>query len=207
MKPYRRLAVLAIAVLLAACGTTSRPGTSAAPSPTPTRAPSATPAAPSATPSESPPALVGEWRREQRCEEIVAALTKEGFAEAWVLDYASSFVPGATGADDIAEPEHPCVGAVPLMHSHFFTAGGRFGSRDQNREQVDEGTYRIVDDRTFVISNTLGSDTLKEVTFHFAVDGDTITFEPVIPDCRPDCFEAVWSVTVAFPGLTWTRVA
>ena len=35
------------------------------------------------------------------------------------------------------------------------------------------------------------------------VTGDTIRFDPVVPSCAPGCFEAVWSVMVAFPGKTW----
>ena len=35
---------------------------------------------------------------------------------------------------------------VRLRHSHFFTADGQFGSRDQDGSQVDDGTYRIVDE-------------------------------------------------------------
>jgi hypothetical protein len=150
--------------------------------------------------------LIGEWERDQRCEEIVAALRGAGM-EAWVLEYAAAFVPGASSGEDIENPDSPCDGSIPLRHSHFFTADGQFGSRDENGDQVDIGTYRIVDDETFVISNDFGSATLHHVSFRYQVEGETIMFEPVIPDCRPDCFEAVWSVTVAYEGLPWTRVA
>jgi hypothetical protein len=144
---------------------------------------------------------VGEWERDTRCEEIVERLIGAGL-EMWVLDNAASFVPGATSGADLADPSSPCDGAVPIRHSHFFTPDGRFGSRDQDGKDVDYGTYRIVDDRTFVISKEF-----PDVSFHFAVEGDTIRFEPVIPACAPDCFEAAWSVTVAYEGLPWTRVA
>ena len=90
---------------------------------------------------------------------------------------------------------------MPLRHSHFFTADGLFGSRDQDGNQVDDGTYRIVDEGTFVVSKEF-----PDVTFHYSIDGDRITFEPVIPECSPDCFEAAWSVSVAFPGHEWRRV-
>jgi len=90
---------------------------------------------------------------------------------------------------------------VPLRHSHFFTADGKFGSRDQHGNQVDDGAYRIVDEGTFVVSKEF-----PDVTFHYSIDGDSIAFEPVIPDCSPDCFEAAWSVSVAFPGHEWRRV-
>ena len=67
---------------------------------------------------------------------------------------------------------------------------------------MDDGTYKIVDDRTFVVSKEF-----PDVTFHFRVTGDTIRFDPVVPSCAPGCFEAVWSVMVAFPGKTWERVS
>lgn len=202
-----RAMLVSITLLIAACGR-------GAPSPAPpgSHVPTNTPVAsaipnPSAQPvidppTESPDAagLVGEWRRETRCEEIVAALAEAGL-DAWVLEYAAAFVPGASGGDDLADPTRPCDGAAPLHHSHFFTADGRFGSRDQDGRQVDDGTYRIVDERTFVVSKEF-----PDVTFHFEVAGDSITFEPVVPSCSPDCFEAVWSVTVAYPRLPWKRV-
>jgi hypothetical protein len=50
------------------------------------------------------------------------------------------------------------------------------------------------------------SKEFPDVTFHYAVNGDTIMFEPEIPACSPDCFEAAWSVMVALPGVTWQRV-
>ena len=64
-------------------------------------------------------------------------------------------------------------------------------------EQVDEGTYQIVDDRTFVIG---------DATFHFAIEGDTISFEPVLPDMCTG-FDCVWMLAVASPGYTWERVS
>ena len=196
MSPYVvRMSVVGavVAALFAACGNSTPAGTD----PSPVRSSVRTSASPAASDAAD---LVGEWGRETRCEEIIAALRFRGMND-WVLDVAAGFVPGATGGEDLADPNEPCAGAVPLRHSHFFTADGLFGSRDEHGQQVDDGTYRIVDQRTFVVSKEF-----PDVTFHYAVDGDTITFDPVIPDCAPACFEATWSVTVAYPGLPWTRV-
>jgi hypothetical protein len=113
----------------------------------------------------------------------------------------NGFVPGVTSADQLADPSNPCEGSVPREHSHFFTEDGSFGSRDWNGEQVDDGTYEIIDDNTFVISKEF-----PDVTFNYRIQGDTIMFDPVIPDCSPGCFEAQWSVAVAYPGKTWERV-
>jgi hypothetical protein len=134
----------------------------------------------------------------------VEILTKAGFNEQVALENiaGNGFLPGLSSPSEIADVKHPCRGAVPLLHSHFFTADGQFGSKDQNGQQVDDGTYKIVDDRTFVISGGF-----PDVTFHYRVTGDTIRFDPVVPSCAPSCEEASWSVMVAFPGKTWERVS
>ena len=191
-----RLLVAVAAILFAACGSASpsvrrRPSLRADPSGAP-----ATAAAASTAPAD----LVGEWERETRCEEIVAALQAAGL-EKWNVEVAAGFVPGAEGPEAVEDPAEPCRDAVPLRHSHFFTADGQFGSRDQDGNQVDDGTYRIVDEGTFVVSKEF-----PDITFHYSIDGDSITFEPAIPECSPDCFEAAWSVSVAFPGHEWRRV-
>ena len=148
------------------------------------------------------PALVGTWERETRCPEVISVLTEAGM-EQWILDAVAGngFVPGVTDPDQIADPANPCAGAVPRKHSHYFTEEGRFGSLDWNGEPVDDGTYEVIDDNTFVVFKEF-----PDVTFDFVIDGDTIRFDPEIPECSPGCFEAVWSVMVAYPGEEWHRV-
>ena len=99
--------------------------------------------------------------------------------------------------EQLARKDDPCEGAVPREHSHFFTEFGTFGSLDWRGEQVDEGTYEIVDDRTF---------TIGDATFHFDIQGDTIRFEPVLPDTCTG-FDCVWMLAVASPGYDWERVS
>jgi hypothetical protein len=76
---------------------------------------------------------VGEWRRTQTCEEVLGILTRAGFNKQVVLENiaGNGFLPGVSSLDQIADPEHPCQGAVPQARSHFFTADGQFGSKDQ----------------------------------------------------------------------------
>jgi hypothetical protein len=201
----RGLTTAGISVLLAACAVGS-PSIPARGSPATAPSDSASVASPSVEPSASAPAtspaaaLVGEWERDTRCEEIVQRLTEAGLENS-IPDVAAAFVPGASNGADLADPSKPCTGAVPIRHSHFFTADGRFGSRDQNGQDVDDGTYRLVGGDTFIISKEF-----PDVTFHYVVSGDSIMFTPVMPECRPACFEATWSVSVAYEGLPWTRV-
>lgn len=108
------------------------------------------------------------------------------------------WIPGVTQVDQIKDPAHPCRGSVARKHSHFFTEDGQFGSLDAHSQQVDDDTYRLVGDDTVVIG---------KVTFHYRITGgDTLRLTPVIPKCAPGCFEAGWSVVVAYSGYTWHRV-
>jgi hypothetical protein len=145
---------------------------------------------------------VGEWQRTTTCAQLVQALEQAGLGKLAPEAVAGNgFVPGITTPDQLADPARPCKGAVPRKHSHFFTADGKFGSRDWNGEQVDDGTYEVIDDRTFVVSKEF-----PEVTFHYVIEGDAITLDPVIPDsCLT--FRCLWSVAVAYPGRTWRRVS
>lgn len=169
---------------------------------------SATPTSQAATTASTAPVnpLVGTWQRVHKCNEVVQILSKAGFGQQVILEQIvdQAFLVGVTSPDQIADPRHPCRGAVPRKHSHFFTADGQFGSLDFNGQQVDDGTYRIIDDRTLVISKEFG-----DVTFHYRISGNNLRLEVVeMPDCAPQgCFEAVWSVMMPFPGKKWTRVS
>lgn len=188
----RGATVVAFALIAASCGSDPAPS-----------APAASVEAPAPSDKVAADALVGTWERETRCQELVSVLTEAGLDE-WVLESVAGngFIPGVSSADEIADPAHPCTGSVPRRHSHFFTEDGLFGSLDWNGEQVDDGTYEVVDENTFVVSKEF-----PDVTFNFVVRGDTITFEPLIPDCSPGCFEAAWSVSVAYPGEKWHRAS
>ena len=149
-------------------------------------------------PASPTPAIVGEWQRLQKCSELVGNLQKAGLKN-WVLEFVAEdgWIPGIAKADQIKDPAHPCRGAVARNHSHFFTAAGEFGSRDDKGQQVDEGTYQPVDDDTISIG---------AVKFNYKVTGDSLRVTPEIPTCRPDCWEAAWSVAVAFQGYDWRRI-
>lgn len=149
---------------------------------------------PSQSPEEISP-LVGDWRRVTTCQELVGALEEAGLGKSAPQTVAGNgFVPGTP--EQLAEKDNICQGAVPREHSHFFTEWGTFGSLDWNGDQVDDGVYEIVDEETF---------TIGDATFRFAVEGDTIRFEPLLPD---DCAEVdycEWMVAVAYPGHAWER--
>lgn len=186
--------MLAGAALLASC-TADEPGAIGQSS----GAASTTSPAGNPSPTPDSPAIVGEWHRLQTCSELEQAMTSAGLDQALLEAIAGDgWIPGVTSVDQIADPVDPCRGAIAREHSHFFTADGRFGSRDATGQQVDDGRYELIGNDTVVIS---------DVTFHYLITGgDTIAFSPVIPDCAPACFEAGWSVAVAYPGYNWERV-
>jgi hypothetical protein len=148
--------------------------------------------------------LVGEWERVTTCQQRVDAL-KDADLEQFAAEHAAGegWLPGVTRPDDIKDPDNPCRGAVALKHTHFFTDDGVFGSRDAGGDQVDDGTYRVIDENTIVISKEFG-----DVTFDYRIksDGDNLLLDPVLPKCRKSgCFAAQWAVAVAYPGLAWRR--
>lgn len=186
------IGLVCLAVLtLAACGS-NKDNPSVAPS---TASTSASPSATTAPAST----LVGEWQRLQKCSELESAMNKAGLHDALLKFVAEDgWIPGVTKASQIKDPAHPCVGSVDRKHSHFFTPDGKFGSRDANGQQVDDATYELVGD-AFVIGG---------VTFHYAItDHDTLSIRPDTPKCAPSCFEAGWSIAVAYPGYTWHRIS
>ena len=167
---------------------------------------SACSAAPAASSAASPAAnsIVGRWEQTHTCDQLVSALNKLGLGKLAPGEVGDYF-PDQTAEQLAAKPDI-CSGAVPQPHSHFFTADGLFGSLDQGQNQVDDGTYEIVDSNTF----TMGSP-----TFDYSIDGDELTLTPVITDDQRqaalrqpwDFSEAGWMVSVTYPGTTWNRVA
>ena len=148
--------------------------------------------------------LVGRWERVTTCQELVNVLTKAGLRKtAPAMLAGNGFVPGTP--NQLAAKAAICKGAVPRRHSHFFTAAGQFGSVDYNGQQVDDGSYRILDARTVRIN---------EGKFHFRITGRELRLQPVISAAarrkalaQPLQFStAGWQVAVAFPGHAWKRV-
>ena len=114
------------------------------------------------------------------CEEMLQALEDAGLRGIVPQMLAGNGLVKGT-PEQLAKKEKICEGAVPREHSHFFTEWGTSGSLDWNGDQVDDGVYEIVDDRTF---------TIGDATFHFDVQGDELMLEPVLG----------WMVAVASPA-------
>ena len=200
----RRAVILVVGLVLVGCG--ADPDEAAMPQTAGNISAAAADAADSGPTSAGPdvPALVGEWSRTTTCQQRAEALEAAGLGR-YAAEHAAGdgFVPGVTSVDQLEDPKHPCQDAVPQKHSHFFTAEGLFGSRDAEGNQVDDGSYRLVGDDTFVI----GKEFEEGVTFHYRiVDGDTLYLDPELPACAAEgCFDAQWAIAVSYPGLPWER--
>ena len=195
--------VLGCSTTPGAVSPTTATGSPAAASPSDTKQTTTT----TETPGPPVPALIGTWTRVTTCEEAVERQMQAGFADHALDNIPGQFLPDIESTEEIADPNHPCVGAVPSKHSHFFTERGEFGSLDSRGEKVDDGTFKIVDDHTFVIPYVFDDETI-DMQFEYAVTGDSITFEPLVhADCTSDhCREAAsWAVSVAYAGLSWQR--
>ena len=184
-------------LLLAGCGGDDKPAAEATSTDTPTETSGSSPS-PTTT-------IVGTWQRVTTCEERLSALDDAGLDEFAVAHAAGEgWIPGVTSPEDIKDPAHPCNGAIPLRHGHFFTEDGLFGSTDDQGDQVDDGTYRVLDEDTIVVEKEFG-----DVTFNYRIQDDgTMLLDPVMPECAKNgCFAAQWAVSVAYPGLPWEPTA
>jgi hypothetical protein len=148
---------------------------------------------------EPAPSIIGTWKRLTTCQDRVKALNDVGLGKFAAESVAGDgYIPGVTDADQLKNPQDPCRGAKPHEHSHFFTNDGQFGSLDDTGQQVDDGPYTLVDSKTVEIG---------DVDFHYSVKGDTLTLDPILPDCAKNgCFDAQWAVAVSYNGLPWKRV-
>jgi hypothetical protein len=209
--PGRRRAMKATVVLLVtltfAMGCSSQHTTDPKPEASqPNSEASATP-----TPSTGTPAsgIVGRWERVVSCRELTSELKKAGLGplaqHAWLGQTSSTGQSSFTPGSPQPTKAHPCTGALPREHSHFFSEPGQFGSLDWLGGQVDDGPYDLT-----------GGSTLKigGVTFHYRlVDDNTLILTPLLTKtmvrqalAKPEEFsDAGWAVSVAYAGHSWKR--
>jgi hypothetical protein len=156
--------------------------------------------------------IVGRWEQAHTCRNLVHAWGEAGL-EALAPYGVAGGGPVEVGRKQLIEKAHKlaqqkdvCAGAWhPYPHYHFFTADGRFGSLDQNLQQVDDDHYKVVGHML-----VFGKNKFRYRVIH----GDTLTLDPVItPAMRRAALahplkftDAQWMVSVAYAGSTWKRV-
>ena len=159
-----------------------------------------------ATAAENP--LVGTWRRVRKCDEYVRGLRQAQLAE-MIPSHQALVEEFGTGnaAQSHQDSDDPCQGINGrLKHDHVFYEDGRFASLNQNGEFVDDGHYKIVDERTIKFGDPPGN----LVHFRFSDDRNTVRFDLEIPDmdkCSQQCRDnTAYRIAVFYPGLPWKRV-
>ena len=204
MRLVRAVPALVLTVgMLAGCGSRDTVGS--------TPETSTSQSAHTATPSAEAPAsdLVGRWEREVTCHELVQDLGAAGLGRlapyAWLGQTSSDGQNSFSAGSPPPTRTHPCTGALPRKHSHFFTSSVQFGSLDWLGGQVDDGQYVVTGHSTVKVGT---------VTFHYRVVNNTLRLQPVLTKAmvrhalsRPEEFsDAGWAVSVGYPGQTWERV-
>jgi hypothetical protein len=187
--------LIAVSTVATACGSDDSPPLASTGAESPTVSLTAAPVAP----------LVGRWEQMHVCVSLVDAIDKAGLGEVAAYEVGGEFFPNVD-VKKLAKKPEVCAGAKPFRHAHYFDGYGTFGSLDQHDNQVDDGTFTIVDHTTMRIGQS---------TFRYRVsNGDTLTLRPVISKAarretlaHPGKFtEAIWMVSVAYEGTTWHRV-
>jgi hypothetical protein len=193
-----RMTVIALGVTLVGCGGAAS-STQADASPS-----DVSPSVPELSePAGTSAAIVGVWQGVHECEGIAEALGAAGFDEAVILEniVGNGLLPGVESPDEVSDITTACEEATPLEHSHEFTADGQFFSYDQDGEEVDFGTYELIDDDTL----SIGAPDRPGMEFDFTIEGDHLTLVPQVPaGCLE--FECQWAVMVAMPWSGMDRV-
>lgn len=146
--------------------------------------------------------VLGTWTATTTCSAQYNALVRFPGLKKYALEMVvgNGFIPGVRSPSQVEDPAHPCRGAIPRKHSHYFTKDGDFGSRDWTGKQVDDGTYTLKGANTLVIEKEFPA-----VTFTYTVRGNTIRFVPHVPK-RCSTFRCAWSLSMAIPGTAWAHV-
>jgi hypothetical protein len=194
MSRSRTAPILALAVvLLTAAGVSSQ-------SPSPTSDPSASPTAGQL--GSDLDELVGEWRRDQACDELL-----NEFASLGLDEYAAQFLVGVGIQDGpegrVRELSDPCEGARPVARRLVFSPDGRWGGFvEATGEQVDCCEFR------FVAPGLIELPGDPATILRFEVMGDAVTFVLQWPDpCEDDdCRSQVAWATETFTLGPWQRV-
>ena len=195
-------------VLLGACGgtqvTTGTPTASSPPSlaPSPSADASAVEGSASASPSTAF-GLAGDWHRDQSCEET-AELFESLDLHALGAEYITGIGFRSESPEIVAADADLCTGASgPTTRTLRFAEGGDW-SGTSGGEQVDLGTFSIVDDRSILLP---GDSVSPEVVLVYQVDGDVVTFtvRPPDPCTEKACIEQVAWAKETFQLGPWTR--
>jgi hypothetical protein len=146
--------------------------------------------------------ILGSWQSQYVCQDLVQAYERAGVGR---------FAPGAlvelrmvNGGPDHLASGHLCDGAVKIQRTHVFEPDGNVLNY-QGSTVVDEcRCYTLVGDDTLVNHADPG---YPDISLHYEIDGDTLTFDVVVPDqCAARCVDQVQYLVGQYALGPWHRV-
>jgi hypothetical protein len=146
--------------------------------------------------------ILGTWRMEYTCEELVRAYKQYGLADQLPVALAAFDVHKSSTDQRLGRI---CAGAKHFQRTHYFRPNG-YLINYQGKQIVDDcHCYQLVDNHTFVL---LGDPGDPDVSLLYRLDGDTLTFDVVKADqcesskCRGQVAFAIYQYALG----PWQRV-
>jgi hypothetical protein len=185
--------LIAITISTVACGSSGSTSQPAITSPPPTTSVS----------NAATEAILGTWRMEYTCEKLLRAYVRYGVTDELAAGLATFGIHKSSKAQ---MAENICEGAKQFQRTHFFQPNG-YLINYQGKQIVDDcHCYQLVDNHTFV---NLGDPGDPDVSLHYAIDGDTLTFDVVVPDqcSTAKCLGGVAFAVYQYALGSWQRVS
>jgi hypothetical protein len=159
--------------------------------------------APTSGPAMGPANLLaGTWQRTNSCTAFVKAMRHarlgRGLSE-WLV--GAGYFRSAKQID----PAAPCRHARNVRHSHFFTATGGFGSRDEKGRQVDDGDYEIIAPHMLAFPSH-AKEFGHKVRVRYRITAGRLRFHVVVPrPCTGKCRDVTgWALSAFYAGPAFT---
>ncbi len=187
-------AILALAVITAACGS----GGSGQNTTTATQTPA------SSTSGSASEPILGTWQMEYTCEKVVQALEREGVGEL-AAKYLVLLRMQQGPVDRLSNSANLCAGSKDVQRTQVFQPNG-YLIHYQGKEIVDDCyCYQLIGKHTFVV---LGDPGDPDIPLQYRIDGESLTFDAAMPaqcssaSCRDQFAFAIGQYAVG----TWLRV-
>jgi hypothetical protein len=147
-----------------------------------TSPPAIAPQSPTTSVSKPPTErILATWRMKYTCEKFVRAYRRYGIADqlaTGALGALASFGVDKSSANQAVSKV--CEGAKDYQSTHYFRPNGYLIDYRGKQIEDDCHCYQLLGNHTFV---SLGNDPWsKDVSLHYTILGDTLTFHVVVPD-------------------------
>ncbi len=152
--------------------------------------------------STQPEPILGTWRMTFTCDAVVRAYDDAGVADAAPKTLVGLHMQGGPPGR-LAASADICQGAKQVTRTIIFRSNGYLLAYQGDKQVDDCRCYVLLDDHTFV---ALGD--AVDVSLGYRIEGDTLTFDVVIPDqcSTTQCRDAVAYAAAAYGLGPWQRV-